>query len=179
MDETRLIRSLRSVRRFDQRPVPEDVLGDILEVARWTGSGKNSQPWRLVVVRDRAALGELSRCGEFASHLEDAAAAIVLAMADETYLFDEGRLAQNIQLGAWAHGVGSCIASFFPEENVAAARRLLGIPAARTCHTAISLGYPADAAALRVPRELDGVVSPGRMPLGELVGWERYGRART
>jgi nitroreductase len=179
MDETRLIRSLRSVRRFDSRPIPQDVLGDILEAARWTGSGKNSQPWRLVAVRDRETLAALSRCGQFAFHLEEAPAAIVLSMDDADHLFDEGRLAQNIQLGAWAHGVGSCIASFFPGENIAAARELLGVPEERSCHTAISLGYPADVDALRIPPGFESVVPRGRMPLTELVGWERYGEPRS
>jgi nitroreductase len=158
MDETRLLRSIRSVRRFDPRPISEDVLLDILDAARWTGSGKNSQPWRLVLVRDREDLRLLSGCGLYAFHLDGAAAAVVLAMEEPVYGFDEGRLAQNIQLAAWAHGVGSCIASFFPEENVARVRELLAIPDGRSCHTAISLGYPADRAALRIAPEFEGVV---------------------
>jgi nitroreductase len=39
-----LLRSLRVVRRYADRPVPDDVLLSILEVARWTGSAKNTQP---------------------------------------------------------------------------------------------------------------------------------------
>ena len=38
------LRSLRAVRRYAQRPIPDAVLLDVLEVARWTGSAKNTQP---------------------------------------------------------------------------------------------------------------------------------------
>jgi nitroreductase len=45
-----LLRSLRAVHRY----APDDVLVSIVEVARWTGSAENSQPWELVVVLNRA-----------------------------------------------------------------------------------------------------------------------------
>ena len=99
------LRSLRAVRRYADRPVPDDVLLDLLDVARWTGSAKNTQPWELLVVRDRATLAELAGCGPYAGHLAGAAAAIVLLMQDGQRRFDEDRLAQNLMLAAWAHGV--------------------------------------------------------------------------
>jgi nitroreductase len=89
-----LLRSLRAVHRYADAPVPDDVLLSILEAARWTGSAKNTQPWELVVVRDRATLGELATCGPYASHLAGAAAAIVLVMQEASQRFDEGRLAR-------------------------------------------------------------------------------------
>ena len=66
------LRSLRSVRRFSTQSVSGEVLLDILEVARWTGSSKNSQPWHLVAVRDVNALKGLAECGPFAGHLAGA-----------------------------------------------------------------------------------------------------------
>jgi hypothetical protein len=72
-----LLRSLPAVRRYADCPVPDDVMLSVLEVARWTGLAKNTQPWELVVVRDRATLAELATCGPYAGHLAGAAAAIV------------------------------------------------------------------------------------------------------
>lgn len=54
--------TLRAVRRLRPDPVPEDVLGRILQAAAWAPSGGNTQPWRVVVVRDpdkRRQLGDL------------------------------------------------------------------------------------------------------------------------
>jgi nitroreductase len=178
-----LLRSLRAVRRYAERPIPEDVLLSILEVARWTGSAKNTQPWELVVVCDRATLAELATCGPYAGHLSGAAAAIVLVMQEASQRFDEGRLAQTLMLAAWAHGVGSCIGSLYPDDNARRARALLDVPDERWLRTSIALGYPADQRALRTKAELASGRAPvelpiGRRPLDDLVGWERYRRRR-
>src|SRR6266516_2065506 len=176
---TPFLRSLRSVRRFSTRSVSGEVLLDILDVARWTGSSKNSQPWHLVVVRDVNTLAAMAQCGPFAGHLAGANAAIVLVMEDGNRRFDEGRLAQNVMLAAWAHGIGSCIASLYPEANNQRARELLHIPTKRWVHTAISLGFPADERALRLSADRAGLsgVPIGRQHLLELVSWEHFGQA--
>jgi nitroreductase len=170
------LRSLRSVRRFAAEPIPEEVLLDVLEVARWTGSSKNTQPWHLIVSRDRSVLQNLAKCGPYAGHLAGAAVGIALVMDDGNRRFDEGRLAQNLMLAAWAHGVGSCIGSLYPEPNVRRAKELLGVPTSKWLHTAISFGYPADPQALRLSANRGGLaeVPIGRQELAAFVSWERY-----
>ncbi|MFI5269069.1 MAG: nitroreductase family protein [Chloroflexota bacterium] len=173
------LRSLRSVRRFAPRPVPRPVLLDILRVAQWTGSAKNVQPWHIVVTADPEKLAGLAECGPFAGHLKGARATMVLVMDSARSTFDTGRLAQNVMLGAWAHGVGSCIGSFYPEPNQERARTLLGVPADRFVGTAISLGYPRNSEALRVSSWPEGrtvLPSIGRKDLSELASWEAFGQ---
>ncbi len=179
MQVIELLRTLRAVRRFAAQPISDAVLHDLLEVARWTGSAKNTQPWELVVIPDRQLLVQLARFGQYAGHLAGAPLAIALLMDYATQVFDAGRLAQNIMVAAWAHGVGSCIASLFPDENERQAKALLGIPAERSMQTAISLGYPADPGALRLhsaPPGTRATVPTGRKALDEMVSWEHYGR---
>ncbi len=48
----RLIRSRRSIRRYEDRPVPAEILWELLEAARWAPSAHNRQPWRFVVLVD-------------------------------------------------------------------------------------------------------------------------------
>ena len=177
--ETRLLRSLRVVRRFSERAIDDDVLADILQVARWTGTSKNTQPWHIVVVRDPDTLLALSRLGQFAGHLAGARLALVLVMQSAGNAFDCGRLAERVMLAAWAHGVGSCIASIWPDDNAAKARELLGIPEDRWTRQTIAMGYPADEAATRVGGTpmARALRSLGRRPLTELVSWDRYGKA--
>ncbi|MEW2353028.1 nitroreductase family protein [Spirillospora sp. NPDC029432] len=57
------VSSLRATRWFDDRPVPAAEIVRMLEAARWTGSARNRQPWRFVVVQDRGPLRELSLLG--------------------------------------------------------------------------------------------------------------------
>lgn len=44
----------RAVRRLRPDPIPDDVLGRVLQAAAWAPSGANAQPWRIVAVRDAA-----------------------------------------------------------------------------------------------------------------------------
>ena len=177
LEHARFIRSLRSVRRFAPTPIPDAVLRDVLDIARWTGSSKNTQPWELIVVRERDRLRALAACGTFASHLAGAAVGLVLVMDDEQRRLDEGRLAQNVMLAAWAYGIGSCIGTLQPDDNVERARALLGVPAGRGLRTALSLGYPADERALRRSLEPGASGVPiGRKPMKDFVSWERFGQ---
>ncbi len=174
MSDTKLIKSLRSVRQFSDKEIPDDVLRDILDTGRWTGSAKNTQPWDLIVVRDRETLKALAKCGQFAWHLAGATLAIALVMRGEDAwsAMDEGRLMQNLMLGAWAHGVGSCIGSIYPEHQQRALE-LLGIPENRYLRTMLSIGYPASRDALRLPPNAG--IPRGRRPLDDLVSSERFG----
>jgi nitroreductase len=53
------INSLRSVRKFNPDPIPEDQIRLILESASKAASGSNTQPWEFVVVRDEKVKARL------------------------------------------------------------------------------------------------------------------------
>lgn len=111
-DKIALLRGVRQVRQFRGEPVPQEVIDDILEVARWTGSGMNRQPWEFVVVRDREALKAIAPAEGEGVHLANATFAIIILMSgDDANIisFDEGRLTERMLLAAAAHGVGGGI----------------------------------------------------------------------
>src|SRR5438552_15590866 len=94
MDAYRALVDKRDQRAFLPKPIPADALRRILQAARMTGSSKNREPNRLVVVSERAgvrALGALSPWGKW---LADAAAVIVIAQV-EAHEFDAGRCARR------------------------------------------------------------------------------------
>ncbi|KQW49503.1 hypothetical protein ASC77_11370 [Nocardioides sp. Root1257] len=134
------------VRSFDpDRPVPDDAVGRILEAARWTGSARNRQPWRFATVRDRATLRALAGLGAYAQFVADAPAVLVVSSVHHEYAdseFDVGRITQSIVLAAAALGLGSCPATLFPDDNVGAARSLLGLPEGWRPRHLLALGYP-------------------------------------
>src|SRR5215216_7314249 len=168
-DYLTFLRTLRAVRTFRPDPVPQEVVDDILEVARWSGSASNRQPWEIVVIRDRETLEKLAQVEGYAHHLADAPLGIVLVMAGERptqETYDEGRLAERIMLAALAHGVGSSV-GWIVGDGRTAAKEILGIPEARTVRTAISLGYPDEEARRRRAGQ-------ARKPLSEIVHEERY-----
>jgi nitroreductase len=171
----RLLRSLRAVRRYAERPLPEDVLWEVLEVGRWTGSSKNAQPWEVVVVRERATLAALAELAPNGAHLTGAAAAVALVTRSAQAAFDAGRLAERLMLAAWARGVGSCPASVFGGDRPRRAKELLGVPPEWLLPTVIGLGYPADRRARVEPADRHGPIRRDRRPLADFVSLERYG----
>lgn len=164
MDAYRAIVDKRDQRAFLPRPIPEDAMRRILQAARMTGSSKNREPNRLVVVRERERLAAMATFGRFAAWLADAAAAIVIVQT-ERHEFDAGRCAQNMMLAAWRDGIGSCPAHL-PEDGVA---RLLGIPAGLHVNRVIAFGY-IDPDRVAAPRS----VARPRRRLEELVHWEAW-----
>lgn len=154
---------LRAIRDYEDRPISTDDLAAILEAARWTGSSKNLQNWAFIVIQDRDQLERLAECGSFTSPVRNSAATIVIVEEAGGYEFDSGRVAQNIMLAAAAVGVASCPITLHEQD---AAAKLLGLTDGRTCHYAVTLGYPTPDAAPRL--------KGGRKPLDDLVHYERY-----
>jgi nitroreductase len=64
MELAEALRTNPSIREFTHEPVPDTVVADLLELARFAPSGGNRQPWRVAVVRDRALRRQLADlCG--------------------------------------------------------------------------------------------------------------------
>lgn len=164
MDAYRAIVDKRDQRAFLPTPLPEESLRRILQAARMTGSSKNREPNRLVVVRERTTLRALADLGAWGRWLADAAMVVALVQT-ERHEFDAGRCAQNMMVAAWRDGIGSCPAHL-PEDAVG---RLLGVPSDHHVNRVIGFGY-IDPARVAPPKR----VARTRKPLAEIVHYERW-----
>ena len=54
------IKTRRSVRKFQDKPVPEDLLLKALELATWAPNGGNYQPWRFLIVSNRNLINQMA-----------------------------------------------------------------------------------------------------------------------
>jgi nitroreductase len=165
---------LRQVRQLRPDPVPQAAIDAILDVARWTGSARNIQPWDLVVVQSRDTLQALASIPDnHAPHLATAGLGIALVMSGdlehpEFDTYDEGRLSERIMLAAAAYDLGSAI-GWFRDAAAEEAKRLLGIPSGRLLRTTMSVGYVDTAARAQRQRP-----AQPRKPLDEIVHRERW-----
>jgi nitroreductase len=159
---------LRAWRNYRPDHIPAADIEAILEAGRWTGSSKNLQKWRFVVVEGDEALEDLATAGDFTRPIRSAPLAIALVWPEDGYEFDIGRAAQNMMLAAAARGIASCPITLHREDH---ARQVLGLPDSRRCRYAISFGYPDEAAerAERGTRRAAG--KGGRKPLDEMVSY--------
>ena len=166
------LRTVRQIREYSADPVPDDVVQQLLEVARWTGSSKNTQPWHFVVVRDPATLKRISALRPNINWLAGAplAIAIVLDGAGHSQAYDEGRVTERLLAAAHMLGYGGGTAWFGEDSEQAEAKSVLGIPAERTARSMVAIGKPIS---IKDPRPYRA--AGGRKPLSEIVSCERWG----
>lgn len=164
------IRTKRAIRKFQDRPLPDDVIKTILNAGRRSQSSKNEQTWQFIAIRDKSVLKELSECGTWAGHLAGAALGVAILTPDPEgkfqIMFDAGQAAAFMQLAAWELGVGSVPASIYEAEK---ARPILGFPAEWHLRIALSFGYPEDEEKLAAAPK-----KGGRRSLDEVVHWDRW-----
>lgn len=164
----------RQHRLFRPDPVDDGDLFALTEVARWSGSSRNGQPWRFLVVRDVALIRQIGDLGHPQTRsLHTAMAAIAIVMPDEesralSYAFDEGRVAERMLIGASMLGIGAGIAWIFAALRPAIAQ-LLGLPAGRFVRTIIAVGHPSDEG--RARRSAPGTA---RLPREQVVFEDRW-----
>ena len=167
------IRRVSQIRQYASEAVPDDVVDKLLELARWTGSAKNGQPWHFIVVRDKERLKKIAALRPNINWLASAPVgiAIVLDGAEPMFgAYDEGRLTERLLTGATMLGYGGGTAWFGGPTQDAEAKRILGIPNDLTARQIVMIGRPTSA---KDPRPSGP--PRGRKPISELVSYDRWG----
>src|SRR5213082_604754 len=104
MTVSELIRTKRAVRQFTDESLSEEAIRSILNAGRRAQSSKNSQPWHFIAIRNRETLVALSKMGDYASHLPNAALVVAILtpdpVANYAVMFDAGQAAAYMQLAA-------------------------------------------------------------------------------
>lgn len=173
-DRLRPLLRARQVREFTDAPVDGPALDAIADVARWSGSSRNNQPWRFVVITEPDILRRLAEAGmPHARALSTAAAAIAIVLPEQpgwgiSHAYDEGRAAERILVAASLLGLGAGIAWIGKDGRPAVGARL-GLPEGRFVRTIVALGHPTDRA--RQPKSEPGAA---RLPREETVFAERW-----
>ena len=143
--------SRRSIRRYQDRPVPEETLTDLLEAAMAAPSAVAKDPWNFIVVRERETLDRIADLLPHGKMLRTAPAAIVVCGdidrahdGMESYMLQDCSAAiENILLAAAALGLGSCWLGVHPRpERMEGLRKLFSLPANIIPVSGIALGWP-------------------------------------
>lgn len=167
------LKRVRQARQYKPDLVPADILHELLEVARWTGSSRNTQPWHFIVVSAKAQLHALSRVRTPINWVADAPLAIAIVLDGHSHLseaYDEGRVTERLLVAARLLGLGGGTAWFGDDAQQARGKEILGIPPERTARSLVVLGYPTT---VKDPRP--NAVVGGRKPLAEIVSDGTFG----
>jgi nitroreductase len=154
-----VLKGRRSIRNYQDQPVPEDVLNQILEAVQWSPSWANTQCWEVIVVNKQDTKQKLQ---ETLSQGNPATRAMVEAPVvlvfcgkqgnsgfykgqvttkfGDWFMFDLGLATQSLCLAAWNLGLGTVVVGLFDHNRAAA---VLGVPAGYELVAMLPLGYPA------------------------------------
>lgn len=168
MDAIECLKTRRSVRAYQDKPVPREVIEDIVDCGRLAATAINIQPWSFVVVQDaetRKALAGITDHGHF---IADAPVCVCVFCLDGKYYLEDGSAAtQNILNAARAHGLGSCWVAGDKKEYAPKIAQMLGLASDYKLVSLIPMGYP------------DEQPSRPKKALSEVLHWERFGGCPT
>ena len=178
-DLMEIIKGRRSVRKYQEKEIPEDSLNRILESVKWSPSWANTQCWEVIVIRDskvKERLQEiLPKSNPATKHFSEAP--MVLALCGKLassgfykgqsttkfgdwFMFDLGIAAQSICLTAHDLGIGTVIMGLFDQDKIAEA---LGVPEGYELVSLIPMGYPTKESG-----------APKRREISEFVHYDRF-----
>lgn len=135
MDTMEALRTRRSIRKFEDRPVPEEMVREILDAAMMAPSAGNAQPWQFVVVNDRATLDDMADLHPYIKMVKQATLGIIVCgdLSKEKFpgywVQDCSAAMQNMLLAIHGLGLGAVWTGIYPmEDRVAAFRKMFNMP---------------------------------------------------
>jgi nitroreductase len=177
------IETRRAWRALDTRPVPREILENLVRAAHLAPSCFNYQPWRFVVVTDPGQLGRIKETLPKTNAWIHAAPAIIgvcsnreldckLSDGRDYFLFDCGMAVANLMAQATEEGlVAHPVAGYEPEK----VKPILGIPADWVLITLVNVGYRGADMNLLTDKQKEMETGPRvRKPLGEVLSWDRF-----
>ncbi|MFH0738711.1 MAG: nitroreductase family protein [Candidatus Omnitrophota bacterium] len=164
MQTQEALKNRRSCRIFNSEPIPQELITQIIEVARLAPSAINIQPWEFVVITNKETLHELASLTDHGRFISGASACIAVFCKDGKYYLEDGCAAtENILIAAQDLGLGSCWVAGDKKDYNDKIRELLGAPVDMKLVSLIPLGYT------------DGPArTPPKRPLKELLHWEKF-----
>jgi nitroreductase len=165
MDTFECIETKFDIREFSPREVAREIKIKVLEAARLTGTGLNTQHWRFILIEDEENLEKLAKDSTSGNWVARCNFAIVILTNPKYHfhLIDAGRVIQNMQLAAWNFGVGSGIFTGIDKDNF---KKDFEVPDELNISAVIGFGYPA--------RKITGK-RKNRVSLDSLVYNEKFG----
>jgi len=156
MEVLEAIRTRRSIRKYLDRPVPEELVQTLLAAAMQAPSARNQQPWQFVVIDDGAILAKIPKFMPNAAMAAEAPLAILvcgdlsLEKSPGYWMVDCAAAVENMLLAAHSLGLGAVWCGVYPrEKRMESLRQLISLPKNVIAHSLVVLGYAAE----QVPAE--------------------------
>lgn len=151
MDIIELLLTRRSIRKYTNKDVSDEIIEKLLKAAMYAPSAGNQQPWHFLVLRDRNTFQKITEFHPYAKMLQEASVAILICgdTSLETnkgyWPFDCSAATENVLIAAHGLGLGSVWLGIYPRPNRQdGMRKLFQLPDNIMPFSLISIGYPAE-----------------------------------
>ena len=167
MDAFECIATKLDIREFDSKDIPPDIKSKIMEAARLTGSGLNTQHWRFIVVEEKKNIEKLAEDSTTGRWISGANFAVIVLTnpRHKFHMIDAGRVVQDMQLAAWNYGVASCLFTGVQDEKL---RDDFNISGDLNPTVVMGFGFPA--------KKIGGK-KKNRLALNDIIYYEQYGNS--
>lgn len=151
MEALKAILERRSYRVYQDKPVSDEIVENLLKAGMFAPSAMNSQPWEFLVIRDQQKKEQLSELSSNWSMLKHAPLGILVmantsgyrAKTTDFFVQDCAASTMCILLAAEAQGLGGVYLGLYPKQSeMQKVRDLLDIPAHIIPFSLVSIGYP-------------------------------------
>ncbi len=165
MDVLQAIEKRRSVRVYEDKPIPEEKLRKILEAARLAPSARNCQDYQLVVVKNEKMRKKIASEATSESFIGAAPVIIAAVALDPEYIMPGGIPAHPVDIAiavdhmtlvAVEEGLGSCWIGAFKQGRI---KEILGIPDKYRVVVLLSVGYPVKSPKRKLRKPLKEIIS--------------------
>ena len=169
MDFTEILKNRRSIRRYQEKPVPVELIKSITNDSILAPSAGNEQPWKFIIVNNKEMIDRISmECkknmleriasnpNDYAKkyekmlrneafHIFYHAPAVIFILGEEglkNLYVDCALAASYLMMSATSKGLGTCWVNFATEIGDSELRNELGLPDNHRIVAPIALGYP-------------------------------------
>ncbi len=164
MNVFQAIKSRKSIRSYQDRPIEEEKLLRVLEAGRLAPSAKNLQEWKFVIVKDKELRKKLVAAANNQRFIAEAPVVIagcatlvdyVMSCGQYAYPIDLAIAMDHMTLQAVEEGLGTCWIGSFKEDEV---KKLLNIPPEVRIVELLTLGYPETIPPARARKKLEETI---------------------
>ncbi|MBS3135517.1 nitroreductase family protein [Candidatus Woesearchaeota archaeon] len=188
-----IIKGRKSVRRFTEKDVPDELVKEILQLGVYAPTSCNQQLWQFVVVKSKSVKEKLvSQC--YSSTLIMRAPVVIVILYDgwsyKEAIQASSMAVQNILLAATYYGVGALAMNSYGADSKI--KKVLNIPKRYEICCFVCLGYPEEIYKTTKPvlrrdvgeiihnegfKEFDNITysyNPEKWSFGHLVEYQKY-----
>jgi len=153
-----------SVRVFEDRLVPKELLEKLVDAGRRAPSARAVEPWEFIVVTEKKTLMHFGAMAGNSALIKGAAACVVIFCKDTKYYLEDGSAAtENILLAATELGLGTCWVAGDKKDYAGEVAKVLSVPAEYKLISLVAVGWAGEETKQHKSRSLK-----------EVLHWEKF-----